>query len=79
MALTCPAEGHDRVAETYIKGLSSSKSPATRQGSAAALRVLPHQLLMPCWREAISALGQACQVRCLMVFYPAHHCCDSLK
>ena len=65
------------MAETYIKGLSCSKSPATRQGSAAALRVLPCQLLMPCWREAISALGQACQVCCLMALCPADHCCST--
>ena len=65
------------MAEMYIKGLSSSKSPASRQGSAAALRVLPYQLLMPCWHEAISALGQACQVCCMTVLYPGHHCCSA--
>ena len=37
-----------------------------RQGSAAALRVLPYRLLQPHWRPGITALGQACQVyRCL--------------
>lgn len=50
------------MAASYIKGLSSSGTPAVRQGSAAALRVLPFRLLRPCWQAGLRALGQACQV-----------------
>ena len=53
------------MAATYIQGLASARSPAVRQGSAAALRVLPYRLLQPHWRAALTALGQASQVgRC---------------
>ena len=67
--LVLVAEGDGSIAETYVRGLSSSKSPAVRQGSAAALGVLPCQLLMPCWRECLAALGQACQV-CRLTWVP---------
>lgn len=58
----CCADGHDDLAHAYIRGLASSKSPAGRQGSAAALQALPSRLLKPCWHAALTALGQACQV-----------------
>ena len=75
--LDISTEGHESMAEVYIRGLSSSKSPATRQGSAAALGVLPYHLLMPCWREALAALGRACQVCCLTGLRSANACLHS--
>ena len=60
-----PTGGHEGLADTYIQGLASARSPAVRQGSAAALRALPYRLLQPHWRAALIALGQASQVcRC---------------
>ena len=63
--LGSPTGGHEGLADTYIQGLASARSPAVRQGSAAALRALPYRLLQPHWRAALIALGQASQVcRC---------------
>ena len=67
------------MVEGYIRGLTSNKAPATRQGSAAALRVLPLKLLMPRWREAIAALGQACQVCISVELYLVNHCLSASK